>query len=280
MRSEKSGASGSYVRRIFLLVLILAVCTVCIFQAAKAKTARELCEAIEAGDNSRLELLLQNDPDVNQGKHTILFLPISIITETDFQSTPLVTACECGNAYAVERLLEHGANPNKRVPGGFTALEAVYSTNAGRNARFEIIPLLIAHGADLEIRETLVTIGHASFQEIRLATDETAQQSIELLRLYSDAPETMTDYSGATLLGKCQSPMVAAWLIGEGADVDAANTNGKTPLMYAVETGNREIVELLIQNGADRTLKNDAGKTACDIACENGFDDLVEILSP
>ena len=73
---------------------------------------------------------------------------------------------------------------------------------------------------------------------------------------------------------------MADWLIRKGADVNAANDNGNTPLMYAAERGYREIIEVLILNGANTALKNNAGKTAYDLARENGFTELSQMLSP
>ena len=192
----------------------------------------------------------------------------------------MLTACESGNPDAVALLLKYDADPNKRIAGGFNAIEAVYSSNAGRAARFEIIPMLLEYGADLSYSESLTRTDNVAFREVRLATDDTAAQSIALLELYTNIPESLTDASGTTLLGKCHSPIVADWLIRKGADVNAANDNGNTPLMYAAERGYREIIEVLILNGANTALKNNAGKTAYDLARENGFTELSQMLSP
>ena len=251
-----------------------------VIQSQKSKTVRELCVAIQAGNIEHLEVLLQEGADANGTTRTIFYLPVSIVTESNALSTPLLTACESGNPDAVALLLKYDADPNKRIAGGFNAIEAVYSSNAGRAARFEIIPMLLECGADLSYSESLTRTDNVAFQEVRLATDDTAAQSIALLELYTNIPESLTDASGTTLLGKCHSPIVADWLIRKGADVNAANDNGNTPLMYAAERGYREIIEVLILNGANTALKNNAGKTAYDLARENGFTELSQMLSP
>ena len=251
-----------------------------VIQSQKSKTVRELCDAIRAGDNDHLEVLLQEGADANGTTRTIFYLPVSIVTESNALSTPLLTACESGNPDAVALLLKYDADPNKRIAGGFNAIEAVYSSNAGRAARFEIIPMLLEYGAELSYSESLTRTDNVAFREVRLATDDTAAQSIALLELYTNIPESLTDASGTTLLGKCHSPIVADWLIRKGADVNAANDNGNTPLMYAAERGYREIIEVLILNGANTALKNNAGKTAYDLARENGFTELSQMLSP
>lgn len=253
-------------------VIIIAMFAFFLFLNKQSKTSRDICNAIQAGDNVRLEALLQEGADANRATHTILYLPIAIVTEHNMLSTPLLTACENGNTDAVALLLNNGADPNKRIAGGFNAMEAVYSTSAGRNSRFDIVPMLLNCGAEID--------NHVAFQEVRLATDDAAEQSIALLELYTDVPESLTDSSGTTLLGKCHSPIVAAWLIGKGADVNASNDNGNTPLMYAAERGYGEVIVVLISSGADVGIRNNEGKTAYDLAVENGFNELLEILSP
>ena len=251
-----------------------------VIQSQKSKTVRELCVAIQAGNIEHLEVLLQEGADANGTTRTIFYLPVSIVTESNALSTPLLTACESGNPDAVALLLKYNADPNKRVAGGFNALEAVYNTDTGRAARFETIPMLLDYGVDLTYAASLTRTDHVAFREVFLATDDTAAQSIALLELYTNIPESLTDASGTTLLGKCHSPIVADWLIRKGADVNAANDNGNTPLMYAAERGYREIIEVLILNGANTALKNNAGKTAYDLARENGFTELSQMLSP
>ena len=53
---------------------------------------------------------------------------------------------------------------------------------------------------------------------------------------------------------------IAELLIAAGADVDAKDENGYTPLFNAAYWGRKEIVELLIANGADVNAKIEAGE--------------------
>ena len=55
-------------------------------------------------------------------------------------------------------------------------------------------------------------------------------------------------------------------LIERGADINALNKDGNTPLMLALYTNHREAAELLLQNKADQYIKNIEGLTAFVIA--------------
>lgn len=61
-------------------------------------------------------------------------------------------------------------------------------------------------------------------------------------------------------------------LIADGADVNARNANGTTPLMYAktytFTTGDIALLTLLLANGADANARDNAGKTASDYTIE------------
>jgi ankyrin repeat protein len=61
-------------------------------------------------------------------------------------------------------------------------------------------------------------------------------------------------------------------LIAEGADVNSANQNGTTPLMYAKTaafgSGDLRIMEALIAAGADVAARDGFGKTAQDYTIE------------
>ncbi len=55
-------------------------------------------------------------------------------------------------------------------------------------------------------------------------------------------------------------------LVERGADVNAVQRAGFTPLMAAAENGDGELVELLLAAGADATRRADDGRTAADLA--------------
>ncbi|CRL19500.1 Zinc finger, ZZ-type [Penicillium camemberti] len=65
-------------------------------------------------------------------------------------------------------------------------------------------------------------------------------------------------------------------LRGKGADQDAKNESGKTPLFEAASNGNLEFVEWLLDEGVDLGKKGDRG--ALQAASLGGYESVVEIL--
>ena len=60
-------------------------------------------------------------------------------------------------------------------------------------------------------------------------------------------------------------------LLQAGCDVNAADSNGRTPLMYAAHYRQPTAVRLLLEGGADIKTRDKSGMTALDVAKQ--FDD-------
>jgi uncharacterized protein len=71
---------------------------------------------------------------------------------------------------------------------------------------------------------------------------------------------------------------VVQLLITRGADVNATDTDGLTPLHNAAMNGKKEIIELLLANKADPSAKNDGGITAGEFATEANHPDIAVLL--
>jgi ankyrin repeat protein len=73
-------------------------------------------------------------------------------------------------------------------------------------------------------------------------------------------------------------PLVLAWLLDQGADINAASPNRTTPLMMAARYGNEDGATLLLARGADARLRNDLGLSAADFARTGGREALADKL--
>ena len=68
-------------------------------------------------------------------------------------------------------------------------------------------------------------------------------------------------------------------LIANGADINAKNSNGDTPLSNAINSSNKEIVELLIIKGADTSVKDNNGDSLLHKAIINQVSlEIIELL--
>lgn len=67
-------------------------------------------------------------------------------------------------------------------------------------------------------------------------------------------------------------------LLAEGADVNARDEMGVTPLMQASLAGNTDVVRFLLDKGADLNRQNKIGMTALTAAASGGKFEIVKLL--
>ncbi len=71
------------------------------------------------------------------------------------------------------------------------------------------------------------------------------------------------DEMGKTLLHHCNDNSIfTKKLLQNGANPNIQDMYGRTPLMYAMLNGDRDVVETLIRNGADVSIRDENGETA------------------
>ncbi|HEY3041932.1 MAG TPA: ankyrin repeat domain-containing protein [Pyrinomonadaceae bacterium] len=72
--------------------------------------------------------------------------------------------------------------------------------------------------------------------------------------------------------------MVKALLSSPGADVNATDERGSTPLLEAARYGHEDVSRLLIAAGANLKSKDRDGKTALMLAVQGDHDEVVRVL--
>jgi len=225
--------------------------------------------------------------DEDKGKENLLsrFAEVQKDGRTGAQvarDNALIRAADTGDAARVRRALAGGAGVNARyidadafLSGGMTGYTALMLASAGGHA--DVVKVLIEDKADLDAERKghtalylATTRGHD--QVTRLLVRAGAKGDPEKIRLARDLiraackgyrmepgephppfPGTPRDLSEAPDLKD---------VLGRGADVNMADPEGHTALMYAANLGLVENVGALLAAGADSDRKAVSGETA------------------
>jgi ankyrin repeat protein len=187
----------------------------------------------------------------------------------------MMTARRDGNADLVRLILAKGAAPDAKDARGNTAL-----MHAAQTGDVEMMRVLTEHGAGVNAANAqgATPLGNAvcsnrvaavKFLLAKSAKANAAMVFLGVVRHGAIAFGNLTPLMAA-------APYGSAELIGEllraGADVNARDFRGMTPLMLAVasETQDSEVVKLLLDAGAEPNVKSKAGETALDWANRYG----------
>ena len=145
-------------------------------------------------------------------------------------------ACRNGDTSAIKAMIK--VNPdtiNCKNEGGFTPLII-----AGYRGQMEVVKLLLKHKADINAKSG----------------------------------------KGTVLMGACFKGNVelATLLVKYKADVNSVNDLETTPLMYAILSQKIELIKLLLENGALKDVKERSGKTALDYAIQSGNKEIIQLI--
>jgi len=258
--------------------------------------------AAQAGQTDVVEYLITNGDDVNaeniQGEAPLQFAAdkeiMELLIANGAEVSTIHTAVMIGDLTKVKAFLEKGTDVNSKGWSGRTALHI-----AAREGHKEIVELLLANGADVNIGERYFNRIAAEFamakghdEIVKLLVSKGSNISALHLALYrKDKAEARrlieagADVNkgipyGTTPLHKAVSADfkdIVELLIAKGADVNSRDNWDWTPLHSAVY-GHDEIVELLIAKGADVNAKDGGGRTPLWYAEEEGHTEIAELL--
>ncbi len=164
-------------------------------------------------------------------------------------STPLTEAARMNDLESLRLLLAHPGEVNEGDRLGFTPL--LY---AASRANAEAVKLLLAKGADPNVsytRETLVRNG----------------------------PIALTKLT-PLMMAPSSSPEVMQILLAAGANVNARDGRGMTPLIFAAatDTPNPATLRLLLKAGADPEIESNVHERARDWAAKFNHPEVMKLL--
>jgi uncharacterized protein len=207
-----------------------------------ASTAEDLFDAIEAGDDARVETLLEADPALASSRDTsgvsalmrALYRFDKPLIDTVKRQVDELDVFEAAAFGDVDRLTELVSDEPSLVTtysgDGFTALHF-----AAFFGRYEAAALLIERGAEVD------AFGRG----------------------------WMTGTAMHSAVSRLQSDVVRI-LLEAGANPNVRQSAGWTPLHAAAMNGDLASVELLLASGAEPTATNDEGRSVIDLAEESG----------
>ena len=241
--------------------------------AEGADVQTELANAVLASDTERVRFLIEKGADINkhdaQGYGALQasarnrndkIIPLLIELKADVNGrdndgfTALIHAAERNHVPSIKALVAAGADVEAAVDGGFGPLSL-----AIESSKFLAAKALIELGASVNAAAGTDQVTPLMVSASLLAVGEAAKEIERRQGLRS------TD--------------IATALIERGANVNAVNIHGVSPLMIAAARGNLPVIGVLLEAGADPLLKSKAGKTAIDIARENLNEDAVKSIT-
>lgn len=198
----------------------------------------------------------------------------------------LHAAAAAGDAEEVAQLLAAGASVNERNALGDTPL-----ATAALAGHLAVVQQLLMAGADVTAAgrsgETALhraaQHGHVSVLQLMLSTATTGSVSDQAGASCEAAVNAGTGSTAGTALHAAvvfRQTTTAEVLLAAGADTDATNRSGLTPLQFAAlqKTTNNGCLSLLLSAGADVNTASAAGLTALELACQKSNAAAVKLL--
>ncbi|PYU23021.1 MAG: hypothetical protein DMG32_16890 [Acidobacteria bacterium] len=217
----------------------------------------------------------------------------------DRDATPLFDAASLGDEAGVAEFLSRGTDRKDRN-------DALWAAAAGRDTT--VLKLLINAGADVNsagpqgqtplvfavgsVRPANVEILLAAGAKLE-ARDPSGETALILVQHYvntsamselllnAGADPNAANQTGLTPLmeaARRQPGSVVRSLLSHGARLNATDIRGNTALMWAARGGNTEAVTALLAAHADPNAKNDDGETALSIASRKGHTEILDLL--
>lgn len=172
----------------------------------------------------------------------------------------LLQSAQLGTVSEVQTLLDKGADINFRNENNQTAVMI-----AAFEGHVDAVIELVKRGADCNARDVLGNTALMYSASEKLSLNE------KLMRWLNTAISASSDAYHA----------IAKILITAGADINAHNNDGETPLIYAISAGDCAMVQLLLEEGANPNSQIHKGRSMINplvVAISRRNSEMVQML--
>ncbi len=186
-----------------------------------------LDEAIETGHKDAAKFLINNGADI---------YPVALVGN---YRSPVFIAAKKGDVETLKLLLSKGAIPDTMDCNGRTPL--FYAADEGEA---DAVKVLLDAGADINHRSNndLSAICYSLKKNDRLL--------ITMLQNGFNVNSKIEDQKDYLIFNSVHSPELLSLVVSKGANVNAKNSQGQSPLFYAMIRGYEESIRILKNHGA------------------------------
>jgi ankyrin repeat protein len=227
---------------------------------------------VNAQNDAHATALMWAAPDLDKTR-VLVDAGADVNAKSADNRTPLmIAATKPGNVATVKLLLDRGANVNPTAhPGG----ESSPLTQAATAGDAAMMQLLVDRGADIRA---------SAAQALSMSILNRCAKCVSLVTAADIDKGAYTQVLFETVY--LADAATVAMLLDHGANINAVDPTGRTPLMYAVVSDlmRVDVVDLLITRGADvnaldkHVQADDEGWTVLDIARTHGDTPIVAAL--
>ena len=235
------------------------------------KAGADVCATYSEGTTCVMSAV--HDRHTETVRYLVSLPDVDVNHEENDSFTALHFAVQEGHHDVVEVLIDAGADIEAKSSEGCAPLH--YACGDGKLA---IVKLLVKAGADVcatdDQGSTCLNVASGN------GHTETVRYLVGLTEVDVNAANdhSCTSLHAAVMRNNERHPEIGQVLIDAGADIEAKNGQGRSPLLMACQVGKLDVVKMLVKAGADVCATDNQGATCLILAAYFGHTETVRYL--